>query len=84
MTEISTKKMLVICAMALLLIVALEIAFVQHKIYYPWHGLIGFDIFFGFLGCAAIIVISKFLGSVFIQRKENYYEVEENNEDNDV
>ena len=75
--------MLIICAISLLLIVALEIAFVQHKIYYPWHGFIGFDIFFGFLGCVAIIVISKFLGSAFIQRKENYY-VEENNEDNDV
>jgi uncharacterized membrane protein len=81
MVKMSTKKMLIACVMALLLTVVLEIAFVHHKIYYPWHGLTGFDIFFGFLGCMAVIAISKFLGKAFIQRKENYYGTGEDNDD---
>jgi uncharacterized membrane protein len=79
--KMRVKKVLIICAIVLLLTVVLEIAFVRHKIYYWWHELIGFDILFGFFGCAAIIIISRFLGSAFIQRKENYYD---GGEDNDV
>ena len=75
------KKILIFCAAALLLTIALEIAFVSHKTYYWWHEFIGFDIFFGFLGSIVVINVSKFLGRAFIQRKENYYD---DGEDNDV
>ena len=77
----STKKVLILCAIALALTVVLEIAFVQHKTYYWWHEMIGYEIVFGFLGCIFLIVVAKFLGSAFIQRKENYYD---GGEDNDV
>ena len=74
---ITIKKVLIFCAAALLLTVVLEVAFVKHKTYYWWHEFIGFDIFFGFLGCVIVIAVSKFLGYAFIQKKENYYDDEE-------
>ena len=40
----------------------------------------GFCALFGFLGCIAIIVISKFLGGVWLQREEDYYERKEHDE----
>lgn len=38
-----------------------------------WNSIPGFYIIFGFIGCVAIIVISKALGKLFIQKKEDYY-----------
>jgi hypothetical protein len=41
----------------------------------------GLTIATGFVGCAAIIYVSKFLGSRFLQREETYYaDVEEQDE----
>ena len=39
-----------------------------------WHELPAFDLIYGFLGCAAIIVFSKWLGHAFLIRDEDYYE----------
>lgn len=40
-----------------------------------WERIPGFYIYFGFIGCVAIIVISKALGKLFIQKDEDYYDV---------
>ena len=40
----------------------------------------GFFALLGFLGCVAIILFSKILGSLWLQRKEGYYERERHNE----
>ena len=77
----STKKVLLLCGTALLLSIILEIAFVHPHAYYWWHETVGFDIAFGFLGCAAIIAVSKYLGSSFIQHEENYYDGGEDKDD---
>ncbi len=69
----SKKKGLVISGVILALSVLIEAVFVDHHVEYWWHGLIGFDVIYGFVGCVAIIVISKKLGKLFIQRKEDYY-----------
>lgn len=34
----------------------------------------GFDAVYGFAGCVAIIVVSKWLGKRWLQRTERYYE----------
>lgn len=34
----------------------------------------GFDAVYGFAGCVAIIVVSKWLGKRWLQRTEDYYE----------
>jgi len=39
-----------------------------------WHKLYGFDLLFGFLGCLAIVWVSKVLGKHFVQRGEDYYD----------
>ena len=39
-----------------------------------WHQLPGFDLLFGFLGCAGIVIVSKALGKVWLQREEGFYD----------
>ena len=38
-----------------------------------WHHLPGFDLVYGVVGCVLIIVISKKLGSAWLQRPESFY-----------
>jgi hypothetical protein len=54
--------------------VALEIAFRHdaHPILY-WHSVPAFDLLYGFLGCALIVVVSKALGRAWLQRPEDHY-----------
>jgi len=40
--------------------------------YFHWHFIPAFDLVFGLLGCAAIVLGSKALGKVLIQRPEGY------------
>jgi len=68
-----TKKVLTICGIITVIFVLLDVLFVHHHVHYWWHGFIGFDVLYGFFGCAGIIVISKKLGKLFIQRDENFY-----------
>jgi hypothetical protein len=58
--------------------VALDVAFrhAAHAVY-AWHALPGFDLAYGFLGCALIVVASKALGRAGVQKPESYYEPEE-------
>ncbi|MDP6579669.1 MAG: hypothetical protein QF681_03350 [Vicinamibacterales bacterium] len=46
-----------------------------------WHHLPGFDLVYGFVGCVAIVVGSKALGKVWLQRPERFYEDREHGED---
>lgn len=39
-----------------------------------WHGTPAFDLVYGFIGCVGIILISKWIGHVWLQRGENYYQ----------
>ena len=39
-----------------------------------WHHLPGFDLVYGFVGCAAIVIGSKALGKAWLQRRERFYE----------
>lgn len=47
-----------------------------------WHRYPVFDFVFGAIGCALIVVISKWLGHHFLQRDESYYEVDRETETN--
>lgn len=46
---------------------------IEHHGDHWWSAIPAFYILFGFIGCLAIILISKFLGKLFLQQKENYY-----------
>jgi hypothetical protein len=39
-----------------------------------WSRIPGFWGFFGFVGCALIIVVSKAIGSYLLERREDYYD----------
>jgi len=39
-----------------------------------WHELYGFDLLFGFLGCLALVWVSRALGKHLVQRGEDYYD----------
>lgn len=51
----------------------LELLLVHPHVVWPWHGIPGFDLVFGFLGCVAIILLSKLFGSYVVERHEDYY-----------
>ena len=39
-----------------------------------WHSIPGFDLVYGVVGCVAIVVASKALGKMWLQRPERFYE----------
>ncbi len=39
-----------------------------------WHRMLGFDLVYGVVGCVAIVVASKALGKMWLQRPERFYE----------
>jgi len=77
----TTNKVLVISGAVLILSILVELIFVHPHVYYWWHGFIGFDVVYGFVGGLGIIMFAKTLGKLFIQRPEKYYAGGE--EDND-
>lgn len=46
----------------------------EHPHPHAWDRIPLFYAFFGFVGCVAIIVVSKALGKAFLQQDEDYYE----------
>ncbi|MDD2401037.1 MAG: hypothetical protein PHI90_01065 [Clostridia bacterium] len=78
----STKKVLTISGISILLTILVEIFFVhpQHALYW-WDTFIGFDVIYGFFGCLLLIVFSKGLIRHLVQRDENYYDGGEDNDD---
>lgn len=68
------NKILIIIGVISLASIIIEILFVHPHVLYWWHGFLGFDLIYGFIGCTAIIVVSKLAGKAFIQRKEDYYD----------
>lgn len=69
----NTNKGLIISGAIILITLLADIFFVQHHSYYWWHGFVGFDVLFGFLGCVLLIKFAKGLGNLFIQKKEDFY-----------
>ncbi|MCK9363864.1 MAG: hypothetical protein M0P74_09755 [Syntrophales bacterium] len=39
-----------------------------------WSAIPGFFALFGFLGCLLLIVFSKFIGRLFLYKREDYYD----------
>lgn len=67
------NKILITIVILFLVSIIVEKIFVYPHVLYWWHGFLGFDLIYGFIGCTAIIVVSKLAGKAFIQRKEDYY-----------
>jgi hypothetical protein len=63
-------------ALGLLTVISLVLEFTYLADYdaHWWNQIPGFYIIWGFLGCVAIIYVSKWLGKLFIFRNEQYYD----------
>jgi hypothetical protein len=48
--------------------------FIEKHPHYGWENLFGSYAIFGFLSCVAIIIVSKVLGKLFLQKPEDYYD----------
>lgn len=57
-----------------LITILIDAIFVHPHVHYWWHGLVGFDVFYGFLMCIVLVKVAKGLGKLIIQREENYYD----------
>lgn len=57
---------------------ALVLSFIGSGPSHPqaWDGIPLFFAAFGFVGCTVIIFVSKALGKAFLQKKEDYYELD--------
>ena len=55
------------------ILVSMDIIMPRHHIYFFVDKIPGFSSAFGFIACVVIIVVSKFLGKHWLQKKENYY-----------
>ena len=49
-------------------------------IVFPWSHIAGFFALFGFIGCLMIIIVSKFIGHYWLQRKEDHYDRKDDDE----
>jgi hypothetical protein len=58
--------------------VVLEVTF-RHAAHaqHGWHAVPAFDLVYGFLGCALIVLASKTLGRAGLQKREDYYREDE-------
>jgi len=64
------------------ILVLLDLFLVSGHIHveFPWSHFAGFFALFGFLGCLLIIVVAKLLGHYWLQREEDYYDKNGDNE----
>lgn len=66
----------------LAIFVSVDLLFVSghgHNVF-PWSRLAGFFALLGFIGCLAIIAVAKLIGHYWLQRKEDYYDRDDDDE----
>ena len=47
---------------------------------FPWSRVAGFFALYGLLGCLALIGLAKLIGHFWLQRKEDYYDKDDDTE----
>lgn len=72
------KKLYISIAIVMVLSLGAEIAGIH--LHQHWPLPFGYDIFFGFAGCWALIIIAKMIMAPMLQRKEDYYTGGDKNE----
>jgi len=76
------RTWLMIAILVLVIFILLDLFLVSGHIHveFPWSHLAGFFALLGFLGCLLIIVVAKLLGHYWLQRGEDYYDKNGDNE----
>jgi hypothetical protein len=73
LTRPETVRKLWVTFVAVLAATVLAERFVSHEAHFGIDGTFGFNAWYGFLACAALILIAKVLGLV-LKRPETYYD----------
>ena len=74
------KRIWLLAAIAGIIIsVLLDLFFARYHVELPWNHIPGFFAFFGLLGCLLIVGVAKLLGHYWLERGEDYYD--RNNDD---
>ena len=68
------KRWILAFIIAVIILVPLELWLVSGHGAFPWSNLTGFFAIFGFIGCLVLIGFAKLLGHYWLQRKEDYYD----------
>ncbi len=74
------KRILVVILIALILSVLIDLPIRSDHGDFAWSNILGFIALFGLIGCVAIVLISKWLGHYWLQRKEDFYDRKDSNE----
>ncbi len=60
--------------LALTLVLVLAALMLAKQAGHFWERILVFEAAFGFLGCLLLVIVSKALGRLFIQKREDYYD----------
>ncbi len=71
--EENIRKLKINFYILLVILVILDI-FVEKHPHYGWENLFGAYALYGFFSCVIIVIVSKLLGKLWLQRPENYYD----------
>ncbi len=63
-----------IAYVAMAVFIVIDIFTHTHHAYFFWDEIPGFSSLFGFISCVVIIVVSKAIGKLWLQKKEDYYD----------
>ena len=76
------RKWFVVSIAVFIIFVLLDLLWVSKHVHlvFPWSHVVGFFSLFGFIGCLAIIGVAKFIGHYWLQREEDYYDKNDDNE----
>ena len=67
-----SRKLLYAVGLSLMLVLGFIVR--PAEINHVWEKLPIFEAAFGFFGCLLIIIVSKLIGYLFLQKKEDYYD----------
>lgn len=70
------KKLKLYFYSLLVILVILDI-FVEKHPHYGWERLFGAYALYGFFSCVLIVIVSKLIGKLWLQKPENYYDGDE-------
>lgn len=59
---------------ALFLVVAADFFVHRHHATFIWDAIPGFGAVYGFVSCVLMIIVFKFVGHVWLMKKEDYYD----------
>lgn len=68
------KKFRLALIVCIILVSALGFLFPNPNPHFWWQTIPVFDVVFGFIGCIVIILVSKWIGHLWLMKDEGYYD----------